>query len=161
MAHFPSKKYLRGLAGTAIFALLLFFTAPALMAQSADTKNRTSHDSLRSVLRYRTHGAGQYSLWRLPGRPEYPYRATDSRMREIIRFLHRYPELRDAVIREYLQEGISDWENRYVYSGVPVYEPIPFLESEARRDMARYGVPYDPLRPWTLRSSVDARTLLE
>ena len=161
MRRFPSTKKQGLTARISILALLVFITTPALQAQSTDTMNHSSGDSLHRVRRQCTYRAVQFSLWRLPVHPEYPYRATDPRMREIIRFLERYPEIRDVVFHEYIRAGVSDWEHRYIYSNTPAYIPIPALENDARWNIARYGVPYDPSRPWTLRSSIDVRTLLE
>jgi len=73
----------------------------------------------------------------------------------IEQFLEKYPELKDVLLKEFIlmhlvkdkgKNGMVQVLNFYIPSMSP-------LEREARLNMKRYGVPYNPLRPALLRTS--------
>ena len=116
----------------------------------AETENRSAGH--RSAL------TGTF-LWRIPARPAYPLRTTQHGSAELARTLERHPELHDVIFREYIQ--LYTVAGDYGFTQLPAYRAMPLLESEARWNMRKYGLPYDPMRAWSLRSGVDVRAFLE
>jgi hypothetical protein len=66
----------------------------------------------------------------------------------IVLILENYTELRNAGLKEYIRQQLSNETDINVARKLNInLVGNPILENELRRKLQRYGVPYDPLRP--------------
>jgi hypothetical protein len=75
--------------------------------------------------------------------------------------LEKHPELRDAVLKEYIRlqlanEGKTDNNLKKTLRLYLIGQPT--LGDELKRKMQLYGLPYDPLRPRLVGNSIDLLT---
>lgn len=72
------------------------------------------------------------------------------------------PWLRDVILRDRIRTWLSAKESADIALARNIHvRTIPLLEREARLNMSRYGMPYNPLRPGLLRTSVEIRQLVQ
>ena len=79
----------------------------------------------------------------------------------ITQILEKHPELRDAVLKEYIRLQIANevkTENNLKRSLRLYLIGEPALEDDLKRKMQLYGLPYDPLRPRLVGNSIDLLT---
>jgi len=139
--------------------IVLFLSSPVLPAQSTDATTHFPHDFAYNTAYPDTHRLSRFipAPWKIPMGPGYPRPVPGPDATVLIRVLDQYPELHDVVFMEYFR--VSEPMNRRRYAGLDGYTPIPQLECDARWNMQKYGLPYDPMRPWTMRTSFNFQFL--
>lgn len=77
----------------------------------------------------------------------------------IEQLLEKHPELNDVILKEFIRNHLAN--DKDLAQQLKLYTPqASFLEREARRNVERYGVPYDPIRPALLRTSINVKQVL-
>jgi hypothetical protein len=76
----------------------------------------------------------------------------------ITQVLEKHPELRDAVLKEYIRLQLANEvkTNNNLKKTLRLYLiEQPTLEDDLKRMMQLYGLPYNPIRPRLLGNNVD------
>ena len=134
--------------------LLVVYFRQIVFSQHIDSTTTSNRNTLQSeITRKQPQVTHPSSFMLLPFR-----NSIQSRMNHTIgplsieQLLEKHPELNDVILKEFIRIHLVN--DKELAQQLKLYTPpASFLEREARLNMSRYGVPYNPLRPALLRTS--------
>jgi hypothetical protein len=133
-----------------IFIFFVMIGIGKCLAQTSHSPDMLRQDTSRSNMRT-YHGLNDQLLL-----PPLFIRLIDLRqksndftgLRSILQILTKHPELRDVALKEYIHLNLSNNIDINFAQSLSIYlVGNPILENDLKRNMQRFGVPYDPIRP--------------